>query len=383
MPKFFYHILFLSLFAHLGSAQGTLLHEDPEMYKAIREGTTFLYNFEFEKAQIHFLQIKKKYPAHPAYSFSQALILFTKNFPIKQGHADYQKFNYFVNDCLKKSDVLLKQHPNNADGIFFSLTANSYLALMHSLSKDYLGAISSAKKVYSFMKQGFALKKSFPDFYYTSGLFYYYAEQYPETHPMVKPLMVFFENGNRAQGFLELNVAMLKGIYTQQEAEILLSYLYLKYENKPAKSLEYSERFYYNYSNNPMALAKYIEGLLLTEDYDKAKELLPKLTVTQSEFFKMVAELFAAMLEEKRSKRLEVAKAQYTKVLQLLTASVYKTDDQQSFCYLGLGRIAEAQGDRKKAFTYYKKALEITEYEGVKKECSERLNSEARSLQVH
>lgn len=360
-----------------------LLHQDPAMFEHIRQGLDHLYNYEFEKAQSHFWEIKKKYPAHPSYPFSQALILFTKNFPMKPSHADYKQFDYFVNDCLKKSDVILKADPNHPDGVFFALTANAYLALMHSFAKDYFASISSAKKAYSYIKQGFAMKKVFPDFYYTSGLFYYYADQYPETHTMVKPLMIFFEDGNRQQGLIDLNIAMLKSIYTRQEADVLLAYVYLKYENKPAKSLEYSEKFYYNYSNNPFALTRYIEGLLFTEDFDKAREMLPKLRASSVDFFKMMAEVYSGILEEKQEKKYSEAKAHYAKALQMCPSLNNKTDDAQSFCYLGLGRIIELQGDRKKGVTYYKKALDIAEYEGVKAECKERIQREARLLQVH
>jgi hypothetical protein len=307
-------------------------------------------------------------------------MLFIKNFPMKPTHPDYKQFDYFVNDCLKKSEAILEKQPENPDGIFFALSANSYLALMHSFSKDYLGAISSAKKVYTYIKQGFALTKLYPDFYYTSGLFYFYAEQYPQTHPMVKPLMVFFEDGNKQQGLLDLNIAMLKGIYTKQEASILLAYVYLKYENKPFKSLEYSEKFYYNYPNNPFALAKYIEGLLFTENFEKAKEMLPKLLATKVEFFKMVAEVYSGILEEKYGHRLDVAKAHYVKSLQLCAQLKNKSEDPQSFCYLGLGRIAEAKKDKKQAILLYRKALDIAEYESIKKECRERLNSETKSF---
>lgn len=353
------------------------------MHDHIRQGLDHLYNYEFEKAQSHFWEIKKKYPAHPSYPFSQALILFTKNFPMRPGHADYKQFDYFVNDCLKKSEAILKADENHPDGIFFALTANAYQALMNSTAKDYFAAISSAKKTYSYIKQGFPLKKAFPDFYYTSGLFYYYADQYPETHPMVKPLMFFFEDGNKQQGLVDLNIAMLKSIYTRQESDALLAYIYVKYENKAAKSLEYSEKFYYNYPNNPFALARYIEGLLFTSDYDKVQEMLPKLRASSVAFFRMIAELYTAILEEKQNKKYEVAKVHYNKVLQLCSQLNNKTDDAQSFCHLGLGRIAELQGDRKKGVTHYKKALDMAEYESVKVECKERIKSEVGLLQMH
>jgi len=376
------HIAFFILSVR-AFGQQHLLHQDPVMFEHIRQGLDHLYNYEFEKAQSHFWEIKKKYPAHPSYPFSQALILFTKNFPMKPSHPDYKQFDYFVHDCLKKSDAILKTDGNHPDGVFFALTANAYMALMHSFAKDYFAAISSAKKVYSYIKQGFPMKKAFPDFYYTSGLFYYYADQYPETHPMVKPLMIFFENGNRQQGLIDLNIAMLKSVYTRQEAEVLLAYVYIKYENKPAKSLEYSEKFYYNYSLNPFALSRYIEGLVFTADYDKAREMLPKLRASSIEYFKMMAEVFTGIVEEKQDKKYELAKSYYTKALQMCSSLNNKTDDAQSFCFLGLGRIAELQGDRKKGIFYYKKALDIAEYESVKTECKERVKSEDGLLQVH
>ncbi len=383
MRNFSPYIILFGLSVKVLVAQTPLLHQDQEIFKSIREGLDHTYNFEFEKAQPHFLEIKKKYPHHPAYPFSQALVLFIKNFPMKPTHPDYKQFDYFVQDCFKKSEAILEKQPQNADGIFFALSANSYSVMMQAFSKDYLGAISSAKKVYTYIKKGFEQTKNYPDFYYTSGLFYYYAAQYPETHPIIKPFMFFFEDGNKSEGLLDLNIAMLKGIYTKQEAYILLAYVYLKYENKPAKSLEYSEKFYYNYPNNPFALSKYIEGLLFNGDYPKAAELLPKLLSTNVEYFRMTAEVYAGILDEKYHQKWESAKGHYVKSLQLCTQLKNKTEDQQSFCYLGLGRIYEAKNDQKKALLYYRKALDLAEYEAIKKESRARLTSETRLFYQH
>jgi tetratricopeptide (TPR) repeat protein len=377
-----YSILFCWLSILPAWAQPKLLHQDPEIYEHMREGLHHVYNFEFAEAQPHLIEIKKKYPDHPAYPFSQALILFTKNFPMRPDHADYPQFHYFVQDCMKKADAMLEKDPNHPDAVFFALSANSYLALMSSFSKEYLGAISTARKVYGYIKQGFGLQKTFPDFYYTSGLFYYYAEQYPQTHPIVKPVMIFFENGNKAQGLLDLNIAMLKAIYTKQETYILLSYIYLKYEANPAKSLEYSEKFYFNYPKNPFALSKYIEGLVFNHEYAKAKELLPKLQATHVKFFKMMGDIFAGIIEEKLHKDHEEAKLYYNKALLQCNTLKNKTDDPQSWCHLGLGRIAEMTGNRKKAILCYRKALDIAEYELIKKECLLRLNTEARHIRT-
>ena len=380
--RLYFFLLFLATQLEV-VAQNRLLHQDPEMFNAIRQGLHHVYNFEFEQSQPYFLEIKKKYPQHPAYSFSQALTLFTKNFPIKPGHPEYKLFDYYVNDCLKKSSLILKNDPNNADGIFCHLSAQSYQALMFSLSKDYLHAVGSAKKVYALIKQGIEVKKEYPDFYFSSGMFYYYADQFPETHPMAKPLMLFFENGNKEKGLNELNISMLRGVYTKQESAILLGYVYLKYENKPEKSLEYSEKFYFNYPNNPFALARYMEGLLFTKNYLKTKELLPKLQASKSDFFKVVAEVYAGILEEEYANRPAVAKQNYLHALKLIATLPNKTDDLQSFCYLGLGRISDKEKDRKKAILYYHKALNIAEYEVIKKECEQRLQNENRSLSKH
>ena len=358
------------------SAQFKMLHQDTEMFKAVRQGLNHVYNYEFEQAQPFFLEIKKKYPQHPAYSFTQALILFTKNFPIKPGHSDYKLFDHFVKECLLKSEALLEKDPDNYDGIFCALAAHSYQALMFSFSKDYFQSISAARKVYVYMKQGFELKKEYPDFYYTSGLFYYYAEQYPETHPIVKPLMWFFESGNKQKGLNDLNIAMLKGVYTKQESLMLLSYVTIKYESNPLKSQEYSEKLYFNYPNNPYALSRYIESLIFSKNYLKAIELLPKLHATKNPYFKMVSEVYNGIIQEKHFLNNTLAKSSYNDAIHICATLHNKTDDYQSFCYLGMGRISDAEKNNKKAIACYRKALEIGEYATIKAECKDRLSKE-------
>jgi len=196
-------------------------------------------------------------------------------------------------------------------------------------------------------------------------------------------LMLFFEDGNKQLGINNLNVSMLKGVYTRQESLILLSYIYIKYENNPQKSLEYSEKLYFNYPNNPFALSKYIEGLLFSNSFTKAKEMLPKLHATTSDYFKLLAEVYTAYLAEKHEKRNDIAKDHYFKALIMSRKLFQKTDDAQSFCYLGLGRIADVEKDRKRAMLFYRKAQDMAEYEMVKIECKQRLQPNGGLLPQH
>ena len=75
---------------------------------------------------------------------------------------------------------------------------------------------------------------------------------------MVKPLMVFFDEGNRVKGLLELEHAAKHGLFTKTEAKFFMAFVLMKYENKPLQALQFIQEIAIKYPKNLNFQAKYI-----------------------------------------------------------------------------------------------------------------------------
>ena len=68
------------------------------------------------------------------------------------------------------------------------------------------------------MKTGFDLMHKNPEFYYTTGLYNYYREQYPESHPGYKTVVWVLAGGDKEKGLQLLHKASKEALFTKTEA---------------------------------------------------------------------------------------------------------------------------------------------------------------------
>jgi hypothetical protein len=144
-----------------------------------------------------------------------------------------------------------------------------------------------------------------PEFYFTSGMYNYYVEVYPEEHPIVKPLLVFFKNGDKALGLKQIDTATKVGTITKAESCYYISHIYLKYEAKPEKAAMYMEKLSGFVSEKPY-LSDEARGstMLLSGKYDQAHEKALQLLRKQvsTGFYPAAWRTFQGILEEKDRK---------------------------------------------------------------------------------
>jgi tetratricopeptide (TPR) repeat protein len=214
---------------------------------------------------------------------------------------------------------------------------------------------------------GFKYMERNPEFYFSSGLYNYYVIRYPEDHPIVKPVVFFFKDGNREEGLRQMDVAVRKAVFTRTESAFYLARIYLKHEQRYDKAREYMASLTQKYPNNPIFLMKHIEALLLLNKFEEAQPFLERFKKRNDKFFPIAWHTFDGLNQEKHFKNDTEAGKDYLAALRLPYDDEY-TKEYHAFSYAGLARIALRAGDRKKAAAYYKKAEELAEYKSLIKE---------------
>lgn len=357
----FFIFFFLSFSTH---AQ---LLNDPAAIKTIQRTLDYIYNYEFDEAGQMIDAVEKKYPNHPINHILDSFVLYWKYLPIKDNPAKSKEYIQKLNLSLSATERKFGKDTKDPEGMFYVMVARGYMAMMYNYRGEMLNAAGEGKKAYNAFIDGMKLMDKNPEFYFTSGMYNYYVEVYPEVHPMVKPLLVFFKNGDKALGLKQVDIATRSGVVTRAEACFYLAHLYTKYEMKPEKAVTYLNKLTDWYPRNPLFVMKNAEALLLAGDYDDAAKHVTALRKYNTGFYPIAQHTFQGINYEKHIKNDAAAHKEYLAALKIPHDDQY-TKEYHAMAYAGLARITARAGNKTKAKEYYKKCLEKAEYRILMKE---------------
>jgi len=360
-------LLFLGLCVFSSPHTKAQILYDTATQDIILEVIDRIYNQEFSEIEPLARQIRAKYPNHPVNPMLKAMQLQWQYLPVKDNKAVVGQYMNLLHDCINKAKVLEKDPKTRPEAPFFLMAGHGYIALIHNYNDDRLKAASEAKQAYGYVMDGFKYMERNPEFYFSSGLYNYYVIRYPEDHPIVKPVVFFFKNGNMDEGLRQMDIASKKGVFTRTESAYYLARILLKHEMRYTQANSYLASLVKQYPNNPIFLMKYTEALLSLGRYDEAALSLEKLKKRSGKFFPVAWRTFEGILEEKNQKNDREAEKSYYAALRLPTDDEY-TKEYHAFAYAGLARISVRTGDRKKAVYFYKKVENTAEYKGLLQE---------------
>ncbi len=365
--------LIFYVFTLFPSGSQDLVYNDVKTCAQIKHGLDKMYNFEFDESEKIFLEIKKKYPTSPSYDFLMSMNGFLKVIYFNTYKEKSKENLNWLLLALEKTKKLEAKYPKNPEVIFFYMSIYSSITLYYSQQKETMKSINYAKKTYDYLRDGYTLKDTYHELYFSSGIYDFYRQQYPETHPNYRSFMWLFAEGNKAKGIKELEVAANSSIFTRIEAHSYLGLIRVKYLSLPRIALPHTEYLHINYPRNLNFLARHIEALLLSEKYDEAEKLLPGLGNSQRKMYEMAFYVFKGLWLEKKAKNLDLAMGHYAKAIQIAKLVEFPVNDFLGHAYIGIARIFKLKGDKEKAKLYFNKTLEKSHYTAIIKEAEANL----------
>jgi len=350
-------ILFFLLISFIGQAQ---LLKDAWARKTIKLGLDAMYSFDFNESNATFNQIKTKYPNHPSSYLLLAMQMEWQYFPL-QDHPN-QKITY--KSLLEKSYNLAsnayEKNEEDLEAAFFCSASLGFLAAQEADSQNFMKAVSYAKNAYGFLKIGIDKVDLQPEFLYATGIYHYYRIAYPELHPIIKPFMWFFKDGNKRLGLSQLEKAGTETVFVQNEAQFYLPYILNKYEGTPASGLGISANLIKDHPNNLIYILQRAELLTLTKNFEAAEDFCEKLLQSKNKYFQGCYYTLEGMKYE--------AQKDYTKAEAFYLKSTFFpfeerfTKDIRGLSYLGLARIHLKKNQKAIAKKYVHLAENFVEY---------------------
>jgi tetratricopeptide (TPR) repeat protein len=355
----------------LNSVSQELILKDSVLIKRMNRTIDLIYNFDFDIANLEIDTLENQLGDHPATHLLKSMIFYWRDRPFKEDTDNYLEYQSELETAIELATSFQQNEDLYEEAEFYVLAGYGLLTDLYNGIGHKMKAIGSAKKAYNSLKEGFELKEKFPDFYFSSGVYNYYREKFPELHPFYKTFMWVFVNGDMDLGLDQLRVASEEGVFTQREALIYLFHIYLRYENKPDLALPYSRILVERFPGNYRFKCLYIESLIYNND-SISGEMIDSLLNHDDVFYQLAGNLFSGLICEKQEK-FEVARDFLKTALEKYEEMGRDDWHYLSLIYTGMARLAIDQEDNQKARKYYKLALKTDPYVPVRNEAERYL----------
>ncbi len=355
------------------SAQNSIL-DNRDLDSLVLAIATPIYNLHHEEALRQLDILANRIPDHPIVDMLYAMNILWETIPDPQpdNFPDIEKHLF---QCISKAEQILETDEDNPEAVFFQLMAHGLLAQYYHEQGTTFKAVGEAKRAYNAVIAGFTLKEEYIEFYFSTGLYNYYREKYPELHPVYKPFVWIFRSGNIAEGLNQLHYASQRTILSKVESAWYLAYIYLRYEAKPTKAYDLLSPLVSRYPRNFYFHTLLLEALMSLEKFEEAAGSVNYLMSSEKWFYKMNGLTYKGLLEEKQNNNPTLAKEYYLRAITL--GEMHKNEGMhaKSLAYAGLARVSDRENDIDMAKIYFKKAAKLAQTEAIREEAATYLKS--------
>ncbi|MEN8230083.1 MAG: hypothetical protein ABFS38_18120 [Bacteroidota bacterium] len=343
------------------TAQVTYLNR-PDLLDRVESCLQNTYNFSFQKARLIQRELARETPNHPMPYFLEALIVYWENFPLSPEDQASEKFVEQMNRTIEMAERYIEGDKTHLEGVFFDLYGRAFKAMFWADNGRAGKVIPDLRSMFRDTKEGFELKEKFNEFYFSTGLYNYYIEAYPEAHPVYKPLLAFMQKGDKKLGLQQLNYAINHTVFLKVESILFMSIIQLKYEKDLNSAAIFAERLFREYPKNIFYHGHLVTILLHQHRYQRAEEILEAMETQEDDYSKMVMIMANAFMAEKVAGNDRLAGKGYLKTIEMADSFGPFADQFKAIGYMGLSRLNEQKGLHSEAKRYARKASSYTTY---------------------
>ena len=253
------------------------------------------------------------------------------------------------------------QDPRNAEAWFYLAGAYAPVSQWRVLRGERLTAARDGKRIKDGLERALELNPMLQDAWFGIGLYHYYADVAPAALKFLRFLLLL-PGGDRVKGLQEMLRAREHGELLRGEADYQLHWLYLWYEQQPARALELLQGLDSRYPSNPLFLQRIadVRHVYFSDHQasaDSWKALLDRATAQRVALPQLAAARARVGLaaEEIELGTPAIAIDLLAPVIRARSAEPYGV---LALAFLTRGDAYAALGDRENAITSYTSALE-------------------------
>lgn len=247
-------IIVLSLIWHSGNAQQKrkVLLTDMNIQLESTDAVNYMYNFEFDRAIHGFKYLRYRYPNHPMPYFLIGFAYWWRMQPDVTSITEHDDiFISYMDSTIMFAEKIYDEDEENIDAIFFLSAANGFLARIHGERENYVRATNAGRKCISYMEEGKQFSEFSSEFLFGQGLYNYYEPWIKENYKYLRPVLMFFENGDKPKGVEQLLEVSKTAFYTRTESKYFLIDI-LREEGRLEESLNIVSALAETFPDNPV-----------------------------------------------------------------------------------------------------------------------------------
>ncbi|SMD36503.1 hypothetical protein SAMN04488029_2927 [Reichenbachiella faecimaris] len=336
-----------------------VLLTDTEIQIECTAGINSMYNFEFKRADSQFRWLKGKYGWHPLPYFLLGLSQWWRIVPnIQDEQYDSAMLVYMDSTILIAENIF--DHGSTVEGGFFLSAAYAFKGRLYAERHAWRKAATAGKNAMKYLDYCRDHEEFGPEILFGDALYNYYSVWIPENYPILKPIMMFFRDGDKALGLSQLREVANNAFFTRTEAQYFLMRILADEEHDKKSALFIAEYLNQTFPNNAYFQRYYARMLYTSGRYAKAeniaKSIISKIDSSYVGYEQNSGRYAAFFLGEINSHRDEPEEAE--KYYQLCVKYGNEIGAQEKGYYLysmlNLGRYAADRGDKEEAKEKFK-----------------------------
>ncbi|HLF15324.1 MAG TPA: hypothetical protein VI932_10590, partial [Bacteroidota bacterium] len=195
-----------------------------------RAGIDHIYNMQFDSARAEFRRVIESHPDHPAGHFFLAAVEWWRIMADIENTAYDRDFIGMLDGVIDICDRRLERDEHDVAALFFKGGSLGFQGRLHGNREDWIKAANSGRGALPIVQETYRLAPDNDDVVFGIGIYNYYAAIIPEMYPFVRPLMLFFPEGDRARGLEQLRRASRLARYAKTEASYFLLQILFNFE---------------------------------------------------------------------------------------------------------------------------------------------------------
>ncbi|MGA0556119.1 tetratricopeptide repeat protein [Larkinella sp. VNQ87] len=341
-----------------------MLLKHPGVQIESAEAINSLYNYKFYEADKEFRWLRTRYPDHPMPYFLMALAEWWKIVPNTENTDFDDKCLAYLDTTITKAEKLYDLKEDKVEASFFLAAGYGFKGRLYSERKKWTKATWAGKNALKYFEKCKGNGDLTPELLFGDGLYNYYAQWIPKNYPALKPILMFFPKGNKAQGIQQLEKTANNAFYTRTEARYFLLQIY-SMENEYGKAYDLAKYMWQQYPDNPYferyyARTAFVRGYT-NEATAASNSILNKIERGMDGYEGVggrTAAYILAYTNHHYTRDLAKAKQYYQKTIDFAK----QTNSYDAAYYwasvLSLGKIAAAEKNYDQAQTYFKEVLD-------------------------
>ena len=249
-----------------------VLLTDTEIQIECTEGINSMYNFDFKRADSQFRWLKGKYGWHPLPYFLLGLSQWWRIVPnIQNTQYDDAMLVYMDSTILVAENIF--EHGSKVEGGFFLSAAYAFKGRLYAERHAWRKAATAGKNAMKYLDYCRDHEEFGPEILFGDALYNYYAVWIPENYPVLKPVMMFFRDGDKDLGLTQLKEVANNAFFTRTEAQYFLMRIMANEENNKKAALFTSQYLHETFPKNAYFHRFYAQMLYSTGQHSKVEDV--------------------------------------------------------------------------------------------------------------